>query len=50
MKNMMNKVKGLLAVMMMACMLLTVENVSSNAEGEIAACGEEMELEKGELR
>lgn len=31
-KNMLNKVKGMLAVVMMACMLLTIGSVSSNAE------------------
>lgn len=40
MKNIKNKMKKVMAMMMMTCMLLTVVNVSSN-EG-IMTCGEEV--------
>ena len=48
-KNRMNKVKGMLAVMMMACMLLTLGNVNSNAEYEVMPCGETLEKTGDEL-
>ena len=44
-KNMLNKVKGMLAVVMMACMLLTIGSVSSNAEYGVMPCGEAVETE-----
>ena len=47
-KNMLNKVKGMLAVVMMACMLLTIGSVSSNAEYGVMPCGEEFEKNKDE--
>ena len=42
-KNMMNKMKRVMATIMMACMLLTVVNVSSDAG--IMPCGEEIDVE-----
>lgn len=43
-----NKVKGMLAVVMMACLLLTMGSVSSNAEDGIAVCGEADVIESDE--
>lgn len=47
-KNFMNKVKGMLAVMMVVCMLLTIGSVSSDAEYGVMPCGEELERNIGE--
>lgn len=41
-KNMLNKLKRAMATVMMACMLLTVVNVSSDAVDEIMPCGQEV--------
>ena len=49
MKNRMNKVKGFFAVMMMACMLLTMGGVSSDAEYGIMPCGEAIEKDNVEV-
>ena len=43
------KMKKTLAVMMMACMLLTVNSVSSSAEDGIMTCGFTAETEIEEL-
>lgn len=40
MNHLRNKIKGMLAGVMMACLLLTMSSVSSNAEDGIAVCGE----------
>ena len=47
--NMMNKIKGFLAVMMTACMLLTMGGVSSDAEYGIKICGEAIEKDNVEV-
>lgn len=41
-KNMLNKLKRVVATVMMACMLLTVVSVSSDAEAGIMPCGQEI--------
>lgn len=48
MNHLMNKGKGIVAAMMMACLLLTMSSVSSNAEDGIAVCGEAFIAKKGE--
>ena len=49
MKNrMLNRVKGILAVMLTACMLLTIGNVSSDAEYGIMPCEGTVEAKNGE--
>lgn len=40
-KNMLSKLKRVMATVMMACMLLTVVNVSSDAVDSVVPCGEE---------
>ena len=45
-KNMMNKMKRVMATIMMACMLLTVVNVSSNADSEISVYNEYTEEDR----
>ena len=48
MKKMLSKVKGMVAVMLVACMLLTIGGVSSDAEYGVVPCGEEFEKNKDE--
>ena len=43
------KIKETLAVTMMACLLLTISSVSSNAEADIMTCGFTAETEIEEL-
>lgn len=44
-KHILNKLKRVMATVMMACMLLTVVNVSSDAVDSVVPCGEEMDIE-----
>jgi len=39
-KNLSKKLRSIMGAMMMACMLLTVVSVSSNADAGITVCGE----------
>ena len=48
-KNMLSKLKRVMATVMMACMLLTVVNVSSDAVDSVVPYGEEIVGERGEL-
>ena len=48
-KNLSKKLRSVMGVMMMACMLLAVVSVSSNADAGITVCGETLESEKDEL-
>ena len=49
MKNILSKVKGMVAVMLVACMLLTIGGVSSDAENGVVPCGETVERNVDEL-
>lgn len=49
MKKMLSKVKGMVAVMLVACMLLTIGGVSSDAENGVVPYGEAVKKDKGEL-
>ncbi|MBR5127886.1 MAG: hypothetical protein IKU69_05610 [Roseburia sp.] len=48
-KNMLNKLKRVMATVMMACMLLTVVNVSSDAVDSVVPYGQELDGGRGEL-
>ena len=48
-KNMLNKLKRVMATVMMACMLLTVVNVSSDAVDSVVPYGEEIDPDSWEL-
>ncbi len=48
-KNMLNKLKRVMATVMMACMLLTVVNVSSDAVDSVVPYGEKIDSEDREL-
>ena len=48
-KNMLSKLKRVMATVMMACMLLTVVNVSSDAVDSVVPYGEVIDSEDREL-
>lgn len=48
-KNILNRLKRAMATVMMACMLLTVIGVSSNADAGIMPCGVEIDMDRTEL-
>ena len=48
MKNKLSTVRRVMAAMLMACLLLTVGNVSSNAEYGVMPCGEAIDPRSGE--